>query len=93
MNDTLQFLLDSVLKSRAEFCSADPEHQRKTHNYDELLNEFKRTHAGDQALISDIIHLLDAQFSCTLSSDETMFLLGLQMGQELRDIHLMPPEG
>ena len=90
MNDTLHYLYQSVYQLHFQKWPDDPEYQLFAQEYQRLEHQFRAAHRRNHALIHAVHDLLDAQWSVCEREEELLFLLGLQMGLELRDVHLVP---
>lgn len=90
MNNTLAFLLDAVFRMQRELWLTDGEHRSHREQYDRLRADFLQKHHHNRALVHQVNDLLDAAGFLLEYEGEVQFLLGLQIGQELRDINLVP---
>ena len=88
-NDTLELFLHMAWRLQQEHLRTDPELRELDSARQALWQDFVEKHRHNRPLRKQVLRLLDAQGALESGENRLCFLLGLQMGLELRDVHLL----
>ena len=84
MNNTLRLLSDIAWKKQLEKDRQEPEWRQLNERQEQMLTAFQQKHWGNRELIDQVDQMLDDVYTLGEFHGEYQFLLGLQMGLELR---------
>lgn len=90
MNDTLHYLYNIAFQLQRTQWTHEAQYQLYQNEYQQLREQFHTAHRRNHPLIRSVNDLTDAQAAFGEYKQELYFLLGLQMGLELREIDLVP---
>lgn len=92
MNDTLELLEHTVFSFERSLLDEDLEYRNKQAEYLSHSEALVQRHKGNRALIHELGEILDAYAILEEHKMQFRLFLALQMGMELRDLHMIPFE-